>query len=165
MKKKQKQEYFAFETNTSSEEWADKLALSFEDYVRENNHDMRLHVMEDGNRFRIGLERAGHSSGYWYCAHVQQEDGKTRISGRIVFGPNENDEPQEPEKMPFYHWLWAVPLCLIVIILGAIPYALWQFVRWVRRAPKPMEKEELLVQFMTNAMNCSYLNEEKSDVR
>ena len=165
MKRKTKTEYFAFETNTSPENLLRSLPSVFDDYWRENRLDLRLSVVEGEKRFRIGLERAGHSSGYWYCAHVQQEDGKTRISGRIIFDPDENDQPQETEKMPFYHWLWAAPLCLIAVILGAIPYAIWKIICWVRRVPKPMEKEEILIDFMTNAMSCSYLNEEKSDVR
>ena len=68
------------------------------------------------------------------------------------------------EKMPLKDWLWVAPLVLIVVILGAIPYAIWKIICWVRRVPKPMEKEEILVDFMTNAMNCTYLNEEIADV-
>ena len=163
MKKKKNSKLFVFETNISLDEWIGNLSCGFERYVQENHHDMRFRMMEK-NRFRIGLERAGHSSGYWYCAHVEKVAGKTRIFGQIVLDPDENDQPQPAEKMPFKDWLWAAPLVLIIVILGAIPYAIWQLVRWIRRVPGPMKKEEILVEFMTNAMNCCYLNEEIADV-
>lgn len=164
MKKKTETEYFAFETNTSPENLLRSLPSVFDDYWRENRLDLRLNVMEDGKRFRIGLGRAGHSSGDWYCAHIEKVDGKTRISGKIILDPDENDLPKPVEKMPFRDWLWVAPLASLIVILGAIPYAIWQIIRWVRRAPKPMKEEEILVDFMTNAMNCSYLNEEIADV-
>lgn len=164
MKKKTKTEYFAFETNTSPENLLRSLPSVFDDYWRENRLDLRLNVMEGENRFRIGLEREGHSSGDWYCARVEKVDGKTRISGKIVLDPDENDQPKPAEKMPLKDWLWIAPLVLIVVILGAIPYAIWKIICWVRRVPKPMEKEEILVDFMTNAMSCTYLNEEIADV-
>lgn len=164
MKKKTETEYFAFETNTSPENLLRSLPSVFDDYWRENHLDLRLNVMEDGKRFRIGLGRAGHSSGDWYCARIEKVDGKTRISGKIILDPDENDLPKPAEKMPFKDWLWVAPLASLVVILGAIPYAIWQIIRWVRRVPKPMKEEEILVDFMTNAMNCSYLNEEIADV-
>ena len=150
--------YFAFETSLSAKQLLDRLPEA----LKEKNADnysawdaLRSEIPRgSNNRFRIGVERAGHSlGGYWYCATIEDAEQGSRITGNIVFNPDENDISQGPEET-----LWDKVQFVLLFVLLLIPIILlwigFRIYKWIRHIPKELSKEELLVHFMTKYLSC-----------
>ena len=154
--------YFVFETPLSMQ----NLFMHLPEALREYNansynpwSDLRYEIPKcSNNRFRIGIERAGHSlGGYWYCATIQETDAGSCITGSIVFNPDENNISQGSEETiwdklqtVFFFVLLLIPIVLIWIGLGV--YYLY---RRIRHPPRELNKEEKLVEFMTKHLSCT----------
>ncbi|MBQ7355564.1 MAG: hypothetical protein IJW62_08605 [Clostridia bacterium] len=131
---------------------------------RELNAYAREHRLRDGLRFeeieggfRIGLERAGHSHGYWYFGSMEQRDGVTYIHGEIKVHPPHEHQPQTV-RSKFTEWL----LIVLILILFALPLLIiWiilsvkSLTRKRRDLPVLQTKEEILIDFMTTRMGCT----------
>ena len=150
--------YFAFETSLSAKQLFDRLPEVLREYNAidpESLSDLRWEIpCESKNRFRIGIERAGHSNGgYWYCATIEEAEHGSRITGNVVFNPDENDISQGPEET-----LWDKIQFVLLFVLLLIPIILFwigfRIYRWIRHIPKELSKEELLVHFMTRYLSC-----------
>lgn len=156
--------YFAFETPLSAQELFERLPEALREYNTANYDpwtDLR-HEIPPGSkdRFRIGIERAGHSfGGYWYCATIEEIEQGSRITGNVVFNPDENDISQGPEET-----LWDKIQFVLLFVLLLIPIILlwigFRIYKWIRHIPKELSKEELLVQFMTKYLSC-HLTEQR----
>ena len=150
--------YFAFETSLSAKQLFDRLPEALREYNAidpESLSDLRWEIPgESKNRFRIGIERAGHSNGgYWYCATIDETEHGSRITGNVVFNPDENDISQGPEET-----LWDKIQFVLLFVLLLIPIILlwigFRIYKWIRHIPKELSKEELLVHFMTRYLSC-----------
>ena len=158
---KKKPSYFAFNTPLSPQKLLTQLPEALREYnaVTDNPWSNLRYEIPKGshNRFRIGLERAGHSfGGYWYCATMEETEAGCRIAGNIVFNPDENDVGQGSEET-----LWDKMqvgllrvLLLIPLILFYIGYGIYLLYRRIRNLPKDLTKEEKLVDFMTKHLAC-----------
>ena len=150
--------YFAFETSLSARQLFDRLPEAIKE-KNANNYSawdaLRYEIPhESKNRFRIGIEWAGHSNGgYWYCATIDETETGSRITGNVVFNPDENDISQGPEET-----LWDKIQFVLLFVLLLIPIILlwigFRIYKWIRHIPKELSKEELLVQFMTKYLYC-----------
>lgn len=156
--------YFAFETSLSAQQLFDRLPEVLREYNAidpESWGDLRWEIPgESKNRFRIGIERAGHSNGgYWYCATIEETETGSRITGNVVFNPDENDISQGAEET-----LWDRIQSVLLFVLLLIPIILLQIgfriYKWIRHIPKELSKEELLVHFMTKYLPC-HLTEQR----
>ena len=163
MKKRRPNTYFSFETQLSPEEFLAQLQLAIEAY-NATCTDWLLFQIPAGshNRFRIGLQRAGHSGGYWYCGTIHEEGPGCQITGNIVRNPDENDVEILPEKPIVKHrlgtvivWiLFGIPI-LFVLAVVLLCNAICNLFR-KRPAPKPT-KEALLLWLMTDRLPCQLL--------
>ena len=161
-----KQHYFSFETPLP----AQKLLAQLPNALREYNaasynpwSDLRYEIPKySNNRFRIGIERAGHSfGGYWYCATIHEAEAGSRITGNIVFNPDENDISQGSEETIwdklqtiFFFVLLFIPIVLLWIGLG-----IYYLYRRIRHLPRELNKEEKLVEFMTKHLSCTLIEQ------
>lgn len=150
--------YFAFQTNLTKNALFDRLPEAIREYNSRYPSDFQalLYKVPKGkqNRFRIGVERAGHSQGgYWYCATVEETDHCCHITGNIVFNPDENDISQGPEET-----LWGKVQAVLLFVLLLIPIILigigFRIYAWIRHIPKELSKEEKLAIFMTKYLFC-----------
>ncbi len=158
--------YFAFETSLSAQEVLPLLQHEIKAYNSLHEDWLLYHVPTGShNRFRIGVERAGHSGGYWYCATIVETAQGSRIAGSIVLNPDENDaETKLPQPSFRYRlrdaivWiLFGIPVLLIV----AVVYLYHAISRLFRRHPlQKQSKEERLLDFMTNHLSC-HLTEQR----
>ena len=153
--------YFAFETPLSAKQLFDRLPEALRAYNAidpESWSDLRWEIPgKSKNRFRIGIERAGHSNGgYWYCATIEGAEHGSRITGNIVFNPDEDDIRQgAPETL--WDKLQTVLLCVLLLfplILFYIGYGIYLLYRRIRHLPKELTKEEKLMKFMTKYLSC-----------
>lgn len=121
--------------------------------------DYLIHI-GDNNRISIGIERTGHSGGYYYVADIYEENNQTKINGKIVLNPDENGNPiikeiSKKEKIKntigivvitiFFGWL----ILLIYAIFGI--YSL--FTKDKRKKIK-LTKEQKLDNLMINYLCC-----------
>ena len=153
--------HFAFETPLSAQQLSERLPEALREYNTVNYDpwtDLRHEVPHGSqNRFRIGIERAGHSNGgYWYCATIDETEKGSRITGNVVFDPDENDISQGSEETLWdkIQFVLLVILLLIPLILFWIGYGIYNLYRRIRHLPKELTKEEKLVHFMTKYLSC-----------
>ena len=95
-----------------------------------------LIIIKNECEFWLGVERAGHSGGYWYIAKIEEKNNKTIISGKIVYNP---DEEGKERTKTFGDLVWFIifsPLIFIlnfidiIAILGALAW-LPQIIAWI----------------------------------
>lgn len=119
---------------------------------------------ENGNFF-LGIERAGHSGGNWYVANVTEENGKTCITGKIVYNPDENGQEAKIErsksekiKTILLYILFCIPIILILLLFSVV-ILFEKIIHIFRKKPKPtfLSKEEKLDKFMLEYLNCKKL--------
>lgn len=159
-KKGQKPVFFAFATSRSPEQVLSTIYPELIEFNAEHDLSLYYHVpKESKNRFHIGLERDGHSSGgYWYCANMQVIDGMAHISGRILYNPDQNDVEHPKEKPALWEWigdaiLWVI---LIPVLLAA---GCWRLYCLIAKKRWDYKKEEKLMDFMTNNMGCTLIEQ------
>ena len=161
MKKQAPPTYFSFETQLSPDEFLSQLPQAIDAY-NDNCTDYPILCIPAmrHNRFRIGLQRAGHSGGYWYCGTIHEAESGCQITGNIVRNPDENDVEFLPPKPPIQYrlrnaivWiLFGIPILLIcaVVYLSAI----------FRQCPAPQPaKEALLLELMTDRLPCQLIEQ------
>ena len=165
MKKQAPPTYFSFETQLSSHDFLALLQQEIHEYNAAHQDWLLFHIPAGSHyRFRIGLQRAGHSGGYWYCATIHETKSGCQITGNIVCNPDENDVEILPPKPSTQYrlknaivWiLFGIPLLLIV----AIVYLLCAICNIFRKRPAPKPtKEALLLELMTDRLPCQLIEQ------
>ena len=114
------------------------------------------------NGFDLGIERGGHSGGYWYTATLNKMEGGTEMRGEIVYrslhGDGSYREATKWEKAKDI--LFTVFIALLFLIPILIFYAVEGIARLVGKLRgKPVKwtlsTEEKLIHFMTEVMGCN----------
>ena len=133
-KEKKSEQVFAFTTPLPPADFKQKL--------REAVYDSGHLLYEDTpNGFNLGIERGGHSGGYWYTATLTETEDGTEMRGEIIYRTYHRDgelrEDTKGEKIR--EWLG------IMLLIGKL-------------RGKPVEitmsTEEKLTHFMTEVMGC-----------
>ena len=153
-KKSKKKEAFVFTSPKSSE--AFKLALC--EAVRVKGA-MLYEDTEAG--FDLGIERGGHSGGYWYVATLTETEDGTEMRGEIVYrsfhGDGSYREATKREKIQekFFIAIEAL-ICLIPILVFYAVGGILLLIGKLRGKPVEvtMSTEEKLTRFMTEVMEC-----------
>lgn len=118
------------------------------------------------NGFDLGIERGGHSGGYWYVATLTQTESGSEMRGEIVYRSLHGDgsfrEASKWEKLK--ETLFAVFVGLLCLIPFLIVYAIRGILLLIGKlCGKPVEAtmstEDKLTHFMTEAMGCSVAKE------
>ena len=114
------------------------------------------------NGFDLGIERGGHSGGYWYTATLNKMEGGTEMRGEIVYrslhGDGSYREATKWEKAKDIIFTAFIALLFLIPIL--IFYAVEGIARLVGKLRgKPVKwtlsTEEKLIHFMTEVMGCN----------
>ena len=135
--------------------------------LREAVGDSGYLLYEDTqNGFDLGIERGGHSGGYWYTATMTETEAGTEMRGEIVYrslcGDGSYREATKWEKVK--ETLFVILVGLLCLIPILIIYAIQGILRLIGKLRgKPVEAtmstEEKLIHFMTEVMGCSVLEE------
>lgn len=117
-----------------------------------------IHVVND-NEIRFGVERAGHSGGYWYIATLEENEKNLHIHGEIIYTTNFNGSPHEYTKkekikdklfeIVIFILLWWLILALYI---GRLIYRLYKKIR--KQDFKKLSNEEKLDNLMINLLCC-----------
>ena len=114
------------------------------------------------NGFDLGIERGGHSGGYWYTATLNKMEGGTEMRGEIVYrslhGDGSYRESTKWEKAKDI--IFTVFIALLFLIPILIFYAVEGIARLLGKLRgKPVKwtlsTEEKLIHFMTEVMGCN----------
>ena len=154
-KGKKSKQVFAFTTPLPPADFKQKL--------REAVYDSGHLLCEDTpNGFDLGIERGGHSGGYWYVATLTESDGVTEIWGEIVYRSyHKNGEYREDTKWEkIREWLGIVLIVIFFSPVFLIALAIWGIMLLIGKLRgKPVEAtmstEEKLTRFMTEVMGCN----------
>jgi hypothetical protein len=119
-----------------------------------HNYDEYLIEIKNDNTFFLGIEKGGHT-GYWYVAHISENDGKTIISGDIVFDPDENGKTKSTNKSGI---LTTVLLYVIFWPIMLLSFLVTFLLKVFKIASKTKSKEEKLDSFMINYLCCSKIS-------
>src|SRR5690606_26511726 len=117
----------------------------------------------DKDHFMIGVQRAGHSGGYWYKAELNELESKTHIKGELLLLEGNN---------PTYRYTWFdkirdfILISMIFILFWWIFILFWiikQFEKWIQKLKgKPVIKDktpiEKLDMLMIYRFQCERIN-------
>ena len=98
-------------------------------------------IERNGDEFRFGIERGGHTGGFWYIPTITEADGKTVFSGKIGY----------PEKTTVGNILFT-PIALIIKLYFHI---LMLTEKWLGHPPQREETtENRLFTLMEDRLGC-----------
>ena len=154
-KAKKKNKTFAFTTPLPPADFKQKL--------REAVYDSGHLLYEDTqNGFDLGIERGGHSGGYWYIATLTETEDGTEMRGEMVYrslcGDGSYREATKWEKVKETLFVILVGLlCLIPILVIYAVQGILRLIGKLRGKPveAAMSTEEKLTHFMTEVMGCN----------
>ena len=153
-RKKKSKRVFAFTTPLPPADLKQKL--------REAVHTSGSLLCEDTpSGFDLGIERGGHSGGYWYTATLTETEDGTEMRGEIVYRSyHKNGEYREDTKgEKIREWLGIVLIVIFFSPVFLIALAIWGIMLLIGKLRgKPVEAtmstEEKLTHFMTEGMGC-----------
>ena len=154
-KAKKKNKTFAFTTPLPP--------ADFKQSLREAVHDSgHLLYEETPSGFNLGIERGGHSGGYWYVATLTETEDGTEMRGEMVYrslhGDGSHREATKWEKVKETLFVILVGLlCLIPILIIYAIQGILRLIGKLRKKPVEitMSTEEKLTHFMTEVMGCN----------
>lgn len=154
-KAKKKDKTFAFTTPLPPVDFKQSLREA----VRDSGH---LLYEDTPNGFDLGIERGGHSGGYWYAATMTETEGGAEMRGEVVYRTYHKDgklrEDTKGEKI--CEWLGIVLIVIFFSPVFLIALAIWGIMLLIGKLRgKPvaatMSTEEKLTRFMTEVMGCN----------
>ena len=126
----------------------DNTFFYFNDYIIELNED----------KIRFGIERSGHSSGYWFTPTITEVDNQIEFSGTIHYVDSHTDEEQHTFKRAISKFntlllsILLLPLALILKLFDIIKCCIGKLLK--QSKPTPMTTEDRLYDLMEKHLNC-----------
>ena len=150
-RKKKSKRVFAFTTPLPPADLKQKL--------REAVYDSGYLLCEDTpSGFDLGIERGGHSGGYWYTATLTETENGTEMRGEIVFRNFHGDEEvrKNAKWKKISEWILIVIFFLPVLLIALPTWGIMLLIGKLRGKPveATMSTEEKLTHFMTEVMGC-----------
>ena len=102
------------------------------------------------NEIRFGIERAGHSGGYWYVSPLQEVDGRLELRGKIRYIEPVDDRNKLQKVLDLLLEIVVVVLFWPVAMLADVVCLI---VGKIRRQPSPPTQEQKLTDLM-NRLGC-----------
>lgn len=151
-RKKKSKRVFAFTTPLPPADFKQKL--------RETVHTGGSLLCEDTpSGFDLGIERGGHSGGYWYTATLTETEDGTEMRGEIVFRTFHGDEEvrKNAKWKKISEWILIVIFFLPVLLIALPTWGIMLLIGKLRGKPveTAMSTEEKLTHFMTEVMGCN----------
>lgn len=106
-------------------------------------------------KISFGIERGGHGSGYWFVPDIVEYDDKIEIVGKIqYFGPEDTRDDKTKRRDKFFA-IVATVFLFPLILVSTVVYYIVALLNKMRKNPKPMTREEKLLDFMKNHLGCT----------
>ena len=133
----------AFPNNTSYS--GDKFYY-FDDFI----------VKINGEEIQFGVQRGGHSGGYWFVPTITEYSNRTEFSGKVEYiGPGrEGGKARKAIDIVGYALLFVLllPIVLVALLCAYVK----RIIERLLKGPKPKEEttEEKLFDLMENYLHC-----------
>ena len=119
---KKEQSQFVFDCPYTAKELEERLPEILQKYCQKTGIGVLLEKEENG--FLLGLERCGHSQGYWYQAQPQDAENGCKITGTIELFPKlghtENDKKRERWGRIILGIVFIIPIVAIFILFSLV---------------------------------------------
>ena len=150
-KAKKKNKICAFTTHLPPTDFKQSLREA----VYESGH---LLYEETPSGFYLGIERGGHSGGYWYIATLTETEDGTEMRGEIVFLTFHGDEEvrKNAKWKKISEWILIIIFFLPVLLIALPTWGIMLLIGKLRGKPveATMSTEKKLTHFMTEVMGC-----------
>ena len=110
-----------------------------------------LIIIKNECEFWLGVERGGHSGGYWYIAKIEEKNNQTIISGKIVYNPDEEGKERSQTWGDVVGFIIFSPL---ILMLNLIEIVVTLFSKITQTQEKHLTTSDKLDNFMLNYLNC-----------
>ena len=135
-----------------------------EDFFKTFNHSLdkprsyyyidQYLIVAGEDEIRFGVERAGHSGGYWFIPTITETDEGIELKGKMQYSGPQNDQ-SKMEMIIDNIWLGILYVVLLPVWLIVGIYSLVEtLIRKIRKLPKIRNKEEKLFDLMENRLGC-----------
>ena len=153
-RKKQEEKEYAFAFAGTREELVRRV------HTLQKGHDYSFHknymIFVKGEELSFGIERAGHSGGYWFVPTVTEEADGILLRGKIQYiGPM--PDPNRTRLQRIREAIGEILLLLLLLPLLLVTlfgYYVFQFFRWISGKPRPLTTEERLYDLMEKHVQC-----------
>ena len=115
-----------------------------------------------GGKIEFGIERAGHSGGYWYTPNIIEYEDKIELVGTIQYiGPENSTTRTKTQKILDKIGLFLLSILLfpVLAIFFVISKIQW-IIRKIRKQPNPKTTEDKLFDLMETRLNCQRVIDE-----
>ena len=131
----------------------DRRYFYFDDYI----------VERAGENYRFGVERAGHSGGYWFSPEITEREDKLVLRGKLRYSDPWSEETGEKEQNKLADKLESILLFILLLpLIVIIKVVQWtrRLLHWVARRPLPkvLTTEEHLFDLMENYLGCTLIH-------
>ena len=111
-----------------------------------------IYVTSD--KIEFGIQRGGHSGGYWYIPAIEEFEDHLVLCGKIQYiGPEDNSGKATKVIGEIFFVLFIILLSPILLLFKIYELIDW-IVRKISKKPKPITTEGKLFDLMVNKLGC-----------
>ena len=126
----------------------------FNQLLQKTNSEDYIISTIDG-KISFGIERAGHSGGYWFVPDIVEYDDRIELVGKIqYFGPEDHRNGKTKRKDKIWEIVATIFLFPLICIF-AIVYFIEKALNKNEKKTKPMTRYEKLLDLMKNHLGCT----------
>lgn len=153
-KKKKSNQSFVYESPLSKKDLYQRIIERKHANCVQNGEDYLIDIKND--LIWIGIEKGGHS-GWWYVGKTYELDGKSLITGQIVYNPDDDGNPKfykRSLKDKIGNILIFILLLPLLLLLLPFYFLWWLYKKLSKKTFQTMSREERLDFFFVNQMSC-----------
>ena len=106
------------------------------------NKYFELQAFVKGNNIEIGVERSGHSGGYWFESPMLESNNQLILEGEI--------KPEGKTKLRWFDWIM---VCLMYLIFWPFIFLIW-LITWDNPIKNKKERIKRLNCYLCDYLNC-----------
>ncbi len=157
-KKKSISPSFVYEYPFSKEVFYQELKAKRTSFCKQNQDNYLIELKND--LIWIGIEKGDHA-GWWYVGKVYELDGKSLVTGQIVYDPDEDGNPKinhrnaKEKIIDIIIFIVLIPLFLLII---PFYFLWWIYKKLSKKTFQNMNREERLHHFFIDDMGCKKID-------
>lgn len=111
-------------------------------------------VKTDNGKYQFGVERGGHSGGYWYIPEISERDGLLCFNGKIQYIGPSSSERGIKKVMNTIADVFLIIILLPLLLIKKCCLFLASPIKKQIGAPKETTTEDKLIDLMVNHLHC-----------
>ena len=108
-----------------------------------------------GDEILFGIQRAGHSGGYWYAPTITESDDRIVFSGKIKYiGPEDHRSKPRKAVDKIFDICFTVLFSPLMLFLQLLVFVVWLVQKIAKHSDEPLTKEGCLFTLMEKHLCC-----------